>query len=186
MKNKSFTLIEVLVVISIIVILTGIVFAGYRSGQKQLALQRSANKLAQDIRRVQEMAMAAEELPSGEVPYGGYGVYLENDDNSYIIYADNNGDRGRGSGDTDIETIYLEEGVSVSDLLVSHVGSWGSKTIIAINFIPPDPEVSLQFFLPLPIGWFPGDGARIVLALESDPSKTKTITVNKVGLIEID
>ena len=57
-KGEGFTLIEFLVVISIMTILALIVVPNYQRMHRQFALQRSASKIAQDIRGVQEMAIA--------------------------------------------------------------------------------------------------------------------------------
>ncbi|MDO8669067.1 MAG: type II secretion system protein, partial [Candidatus Buchananbacteria bacterium] len=59
--KKGFTLIELLVVVAVITALTAVVLPSFRSGDNQLALQRSASKLAQDLRRVQGMAVSAQE-----------------------------------------------------------------------------------------------------------------------------
>jgi len=93
-ENKGFTLVELAVVIFIILLLTAVTLPNYRSGEKRLALQRSANKLAQDIRRVQGMAMSAEEF-HGIVPEGGYGIRVRDKHGSppiytYFLYADCN------------------------------------------------------------------------------------------------
>jgi len=165
----GFTLIEVLVIIAIIVILSGVVFINYRSSEKTLALQRAANKLAQDIRRVQEMAIAAQVCCGGTVPPGGYGIYLGNvNDTSYILYADkNNSGDYSPAGNERIETINLEQGVKISLL---------NPSSPSINFKPPDPTITLTG----------GGPVEITLVLESDTSKTKKITVNKAGLVEIE
>jgi len=179
MKNKGFTLIELLVVISIIVILTGIVFAGYRTGQQQLALQRAANKLAQDIRRTGGMALAAEKIPGGEIPPGGYGIYFGAvNDTYYKLYGDTSPDPPNekyNSGDQEIETINMEQGIKISQLISQLIPT----SSLSINFKPPDPAIMLA-----------GDSGigevTITICLISDTSKTKTVTVNKAGLIEID
>jgi Tfp pilus assembly protein FimT len=180
MKNKSFALIELLVVISIIVILTGIVFAGYRTGQQQLALQRAANQLAQDIRRAQGLALAAENF-HGAVPSGGYGIYFSGTGiTSYILFADCDNDKTYDTANTcpdcsvapcnsnqfpeQLETIELEKDVSISAL---------SSSPLQIAFTPPDPTVTITLSAP----------GQITLSLSG---QTKTITVNKAGLIEID
>jgi len=78
--NKSFTIIESLVVMFIIVLLSLIILPNYYSTKQQLAFQRSAFKLAQDIRVVQEMAMSTQEYSAclGTAGYKyGYGIYLK-------------------------------------------------------------------------------------------------------------
>lgn len=186
MRNSGFTLVEILVVISIIIIMSGIVFVGYREGERQLILQRAANKLAQDIRRVEEMAMSAKECQpcGGGVPVGGYGVYFDKSNpSSYIIYADTQPPQGNEfytPGDNVVETLQLESGV-----FIQNINTTPEK--VGINFKPPDPAIMIKF----PNGGGNGQeitalDAIITLALTADPSKTKTIKVNKVGRIDID
>ena len=94
LKWNGFTLVELLVIVFIIMLMSGIIFANYRQSGQRLALQRSANKLAQDIRRVQEMATSVKEF-QGVIPEGGYGIRFRDEGGSppiytYIIYADCN------------------------------------------------------------------------------------------------
>jgi len=179
MKKNGFTIMELLVVISIIAILSGIVLIDYRSSQQALALQRATNKLAQDIRRVQEMAMSAREF-QGTVP-DGYGAFLDIGWNTkkYRLYADTNGDNEFFNPPDDIvETIDLENGIIIKEICLSSVCTYFS---VSINFKPPDPAVNIKFDTGPS-----GPEAIITLALETDLSKTKTISVNAVGRIEID
>lgn len=181
----GFTLIELLVVTSVIVILSGIILVNYRTGQRQFALQRSAYKLAQDIRRAQEMAMSARECspppsscPSGSgVPAGGYGFYIKKTEvNSYKIYADSGDSPGaeKYTSGEEIETIYLEKGVYIKDFNPLAAN-------FSINFKPPDPTIKIK-----KADENGSDEVKITIALEADSSKTKTITVNTAGLIEVE
>lgn len=169
--KKGFTLIELLVVSSIIIFFSLIIIANYRTGEEGFRLQRAAYKLAQDIRRAEEMAMSTREF-GYKTPKGGYGIYLNtSNSNSYILYADENGNEryDSASSDFEVEKIYLEKGVFINSL--SPGGS------ISINFKPPQPQVKINGNL--------SGTASITLALESDSAKTKTIEVNSVGLIEV-
>lgn len=173
-QELSFTLVEILVSLFIIVLLVGIVFANYRQGGQQFALQRSANKLAQDIRRTQQMAMGASEY-QGSVP-ARYGVELTTTNpDYYILFADNN-DNGTyqpsPNPDVEVETIPLEEGVKIDGLFTisPQTGLW-------ITFKSPDPITEIRD---------PG-GPRSLgeIRLIGANNQTKTITVNSAGLIEI-
>lgn len=167
-SEKGATLLEMLVVMGIIAILTLIVVPNYRPGGSQLALQRSANKLSQDIRRAEEMAVSAKECGAcGGVPQG-YGIYLAAGDATYLLYADN-GNEKYGGGDVQIEIISLENGVRIKSI------STGSP--LSINFKPPDPAVKISN------GGGDPDNTTIILELQADTSKIKNVKVNKAGLI---
>lgn len=178
-KEKSFTIVELLVSIFVIIILLLMALANYRSGQEALTLERAAYKLAQDIRRAQEMAMAAEEF-GGQVPKGGYGVYLKKvppPQKSYLLFADLDDSPGHKSkydagSDGLVETIYFESGVKIKEFIGNHLN---------IVFIPPDPIVSFKDNNLIDLG----STITITICLEKNETKTKTITVNKAGLIDI-
>lgn len=188
MRNSGFTLVEILVVISIIILLSGIILVNYRTGARQFALQRSATKLASDIRRAQEMAVASEECQpcGGGVPAGGYGISIVKWSESYKLYADENNDKHyEFIHESYVEQIYYEKGVELKDIQLLDPNR--NLIEISINFTPPDPEINLQ-----------GDvgshteSKEVVITLCltdtdcSDPKNTKTITVNKAGRIDID
>ena len=173
-KNRGFTIIEFLIVISIIGIFSIITIPNYRSAQQQLALQRSASKLTQDIRRTQEMAMSTEELSTGDLP-PGYGIYLKQGDSDYLLYADINPAAGNEKydfgNDKIVETIDMEKGIEIKSI---------SPASMSINFKPPDPKVN--------ISGTEADGlaeAEITLGVKNT-SFEKKIKVNKAGLIYVE
>lgn len=118
-NEKSFSLIEILVVLAIIVILTAVVFANYGPGRRKLALNRSAYQMAQGLRIAQEMAMATERVScGGDAIATGFGVFIghnwgsgTNDSNSYVLFADCNGDNYINTGDIILDTVNLEKGI---------------------------------------------------------------------------
>lgn len=185
-SGAGFTLIELLIVIFIISLLSSVSFVYLRGGEKEFALSRSAQKLAQDLRKAQEWAMSAKEMtgPSGEkvTPAGGYGIYLKTLPNppyfEIIFFADCNDNKSFNLGKVcgtppnkfseKIEDLRLEPKVIISNLSPS--------SPLTITFKPPDPTVYIQG----------GDLAEITLSLEADPAKIKKIKVNKAGLIAIE
>jgi prepilin-type N-terminal cleavage/methylation domain-containing protein len=174
--KKGFTLTELLVVIFIISLLTSISFPFYRTAQKQYILKSAAQKLAQDIRRAQEMAISARICgPCGNKVPPGYGIYLQQGNTSYLIYADTNPAQGNeiyDGGDVIIETISFEGGVFIKNV---------NPSSLSINFQPPDPKIRIIGDSSPPL-----DEVSIVLSLSTDTSKTKTIKVNKAGLIYVE
>jgi type II secretory pathway pseudopilin PulG len=172
-QKNSFTMIELLVVASIIAVLTAIFFVNYRNSNQQFAVLRSANKLAQDIRRAGEMAMSASPCCGGIIP-PGYGVWLEQGNSYYIIYADTYPALGDGfytTSDTTIETVQMENGVTIEDV------STANKKV-GINFAPPSPTIKIRFLETNEI-----DTVTITL---SGGGTTKTVQVNDVGLVSVE
>jgi len=166
-KNKynkllaGFTVIELLVSISIILALTTLLFASYREGQKDFQLQKTAYKLAQDIMQVKEWAMNGKKLPDNSLPAGGYGIYIEESSSSYVLFA--------SSTENPIETIFLEKGINFSTT---------TPAPMTIVFMPPDPIVSVNNVT--------GSNANATITLFSSlNNKYRIITVNSRGLIEI-
>lgn len=167
--EKGFTLIELLTVLAIISILSSVSFAYYREGEKEFALLRSAHKLAQDIRRAQEMAMGARECCDGKIP-AGYGIHLKKNDDFYLLYADTNPPKGNENYDNDeeIEKIFFEKGIYIKNLSPSNV---------SINFKPPEPKVKISG---------DADELEIVISLKDRPEKEKKIKVNRAGLVFVE
>ncbi len=165
----GFTLIELLIVMAIIVIISGVSLANWRGGEKQYALLRSANKLSQDLRRAEEMAMSAREF-QGQIPRGGYGVYFKDQEKDhYILFADLNGNQHYDSGlDGLIEDVKIEKDIQISQL---------SASPLTIVFTPPDPTVTIKP---------DASTAAITLAIGTNLTKTRIIRVNKAGLVYIE
>lgn len=190
--KRGVTLVELLIVLIIIIVLAAIIFPGYQSARLQLALLREANRIAQNIRKAQEMAMGTKEketdiLGSTEIPKGGYGIYFEKGEGitSYSIYADKNGNEYyRGTeGDEIMETIDLEKVVYIKEF----VSDSENPNKISINFRPPDPRVKIEDTVtPGAAGAGGYNNITITIALRAAPGKTKNITVNKVGLITVE
>jgi len=181
--KKGFTLVELLIVFVVIAILSSILVANFSEIRQQLALKRAAHKLAQDIRWAQEMATSSAEFkesencdPSFYTAYG-YGIYIDfkDDKKKYILYADINGDENYSSADCKIKTISIEE----KGIVIEKIKNTEPNDKVAINFKPPNPNINIKWLLS------GQNEVEIVLALEQDLSKTKSILVNNAGLIEI-
>ena len=178
--KKGFTLIELLVIIAITALMSALVIPNLRFGAEQFAVQNSAHKLAQDLRRVVEMSMSSSEF-NGIIPQGGYGIYFEINANFYTLFADCSNDRQYDSFGTQCngvsekisEQSFLNEKIIISELFYGI-----SRDVLNIVFVPPDPTIYIE----------PGDGSMAKIFI-TDPSiqvSEKIITVNKAGLISIE
>ncbi|MDP1628981.1 MAG: prepilin-type N-terminal cleavage/methylation domain-containing protein [bacterium] len=172
MKNKGFTLIELVVTVIIIALLTAALLVMSRTGGAEAALFRSAQRLALDISRQRSNALSAKEF-SGEVPCG-YGINFNlGSPGSYIIFADRASDpacatedhRYTGPGEM-IQEVFLEHGVVITSPL--------NNTDIV--FKSPEPQVFFN----------PGPGAAEIILGSSKTSVTKRVIVTLAGQIYIE
>ncbi len=179
-KQSGMSIIEILIVTTIIVILSTAVLINWKTGEKKLALQRASHQVSQDIRQAQEAAMNFKSLigPTGEdvLPIGGYGVYFDvSNPLQYVYFADCDGDKqftdtGTPCGTVPnqfaevISTISLEPGIGIDSI---------SASPLHITFRAPDPTTYLCC---------PTSTSAFVTIINEDLS-TIIITVNQAGLI---
>lgn len=179
LKNKSdaaFTLLEMMVVIGIVVFISALSFTSYKEGQNQYALQLSAQKLAADLRRAQNMALSTVATNGGQVSGGGYGIYLNKspeNKSAYIFFADTDSPKVYSNSDTTIERVELKKGVEINTISLDG----NNANYSYIIFTPPDPEVTIG----------PGSSTElsIKVSLTKDSTRSKTVTINKFGKIDI-
>lgn len=108
---KAFTLIESLIVIGIIFILLLIGVLNWSKIKKELALYRSSHKLAQDLRRIESLAMAGRCNPC-------VALFDLSQKESYFIEG---------------KRIFLEEGVEIESIF--------PESFLKISFYPPLPKI---------------------------------------------
>ncbi len=184
LRNKGFTIVEVLVVATIIIIFSLILISNFPQFRVQFSLSRAAYKFGQDIRKTQADALASKPYRDEngvQQPIEGYGLYVGLDDpgqKKYILYADAPpGNQRYGAEDYVLETVDIslnEPGVIMQDI----INSIGNS--VSINFIPPNPTTN--------IGGASGqqtDRVDIIFAEENDPLKTKTVSIYSTGLVEV-
>ncbi len=91
---RGFTIIELIVVAAIIAILAAGAAYSFRQSERPVDLERVANKVVNDLRDMQNRALAGERCAmagcNNNVPYGGYGVQFRSDlvDVWYTTFAD--------------------------------------------------------------------------------------------------
>ena len=169
-QSRGFTLPELLVVIAIISLLTALTLPNWRSGQQSLVLERSAFKLAQDIRKTQEMALRAEAFTCNVGSITGYGMAFDmSSPERYTIFADCDGDNTYGLGDSEVEILEFEGSTVISSLVPGPQAS--------VVFVPPTPQIWLK----------PGSPQEIQIQLSPTAGGiSRWVTITKKGIIDIE
>jgi len=146
-SGAGFTLIEMLVVTGIIVIMTAFVSINWRSAGESLALDRSAHKVARDMRAAVELTLSSR-IFTGCPSFSGYGIHMNFSIRTcYLIYAECNGNTtyqgkecdgsGGGGPDKQIEIFELEKGVQIQSI--------DPSPKFDAFFTPPDPSIKRTF-----------------------------------------
>ncbi len=168
--DKSFTLIEMVVVIAITGIISGLVLANMRAGGQIRDLNSDAEKLAGIIKQAQMMALSGKQINSSRPP-GGYGVYLTAD--SYKLFADdydNDGEHQYDDGDdTVIQTFNFTEHVKASDFNYYFTIFFPPKGLVYVGTTNPGVELS---------------GTDLII-LKHDSNRYVYIEVNAQGQVDV-
>lgn len=179
-RATGFTIIEGLVVLSVIAIVASLVLANLRFGQKKTVLDNEVLRVTQLIRRAKTSALGSVTF-QGEVPQGGYGVSVDTDraNNVAILFADrNNNQRFNGAYDRCsqecVERLVLSSGVAIA--------STAPAASLDITFLPPN----LSTIIRAGGGVRDEAEARITLSFSVDPDLRSTIVVRNSGEISVE
>jgi prepilin-type N-terminal cleavage/methylation domain-containing protein len=187
-KNQGYTLIELIVSISILTMITGLFLADYKSSNQKAMLNTAADQLASDIRLMQSYALGAKKTGSGTVPAGGWCINVFSPKDRYILFADNNGNGDYdGAGEKYKEIILpVQLEIKTGGFVISlPAGGTTSRNRIDVCYQPPDPKVSI-------VGTT-GGGPRIstgiasaVIIRDKKIGQEKKLLFNSFGLIDVE
>lgn len=131
LNNFGFTLMELLVTITIISIMSMVYLVNYRATNQRIVLDQAASGLSADMRLAQNMAMNVRKF-NGVIPAGGYGIKIGSlPATSYIVFADTDANKGYSDSTEKFSERFLTSGVSITD--ISFSGN--------IDFEPPLPTI---------------------------------------------
>lgn len=193
--SRGFTLIEMLISLSIFAVITAFVTANYRAGRQGDELRIGSNLVATAIRRAQTAATAGQTVmfcrggardlktcPSGrdaecgggvcvtEVP-NGWGLHfsaVSPDDKKMVLYADINGNRQYDAGEA-VRTDSVSGGPFVSVVAVTPAAG----SILDVIFEPPAPLV-----------YFNGSAAAATASIvlrHTATGRQKTVSINRIS-----
>ena len=182
-KKSGFSLVELIVSLSVITLLTGLFLANYHNANRRTDLTMTAQALVTDIRYAQANALGLIKY-DGAVPAGGWGVYFSaggmgnSNNTSYVIFADENDDRlyqvGEGQENLGGRLVDLPPNIVIDRIMV---GSSQSARA-TVTFLPPDPLTRIR--------GSSGTSTFLEIRLrENLNDTTKTVRVNFLGLVEV-
>lgn len=180
--KEGFTLIEMIVSISMVVIVAALFIANYRSANKRTDLIMAAQSLVADLHLAQNNTLGL--VKYGDiVPAGGWGINFDIAKNIYTLFADLNAPETTGYLDYDVGEGEINYGARITQLPagieISNLKTDSSPAASQVNvtFLPPDPQTNIY------------DGTATSSALEIEfkelrNNSVKTVKVNFLGLVE--
>lgn len=146
--NKAFSLVELIVSISIISLILSVVLYNYGSFNDKLALSATSQELAVAVRQAQAYGINVKEssVSSGQFNYP-YGIYFSTQTpTSYVIYVDVNSNNVYDSGGGElVETVSLRNGVTINNICDSGNCPASGVARMSINFLRPNPDARIYF-----------------------------------------
>ncbi len=206
--NHGFTLVELMVVISIFLIMVGVMLFDYGSFRSNVSLQNLSDDIALAIRKTQGFAIGVHGLGTGNdfKNSNGYGIHFLTDNynsadplagskKSFLIFYDLDDDdeydsgSGINCGESGSECVELFN-IKTSDIIKSIEVFIGSGSIkLSTSFI------DIIFKRPNPKAYFCTNGVcdknitRINITIsngqEGDKEKTRTISIQNTGQISV-
>lgn len=197
-QNKAgFTLLEMVTSMALIVVITTVFIANYRSSNKRTDLTMTAQKMVADIHAAQNNTLGLVKY-GDEVPAGGWGVNFDMaQPDRYMVFADLDrpastepgqiwpADAGymRYDGSTEGLESLGARAVALPDGISLHAMTIGSTNVsqtgqVNVSFLPPDPKTNISN----------GAATSTVMTVtlkEAREGAMKTIKVNFLGLVEV-
>lgn len=172
-QKSSFSTIELIVSMSIIVILGGIFLLNYRSHTGKVELNNAANTVAQEIRKAQDLAMAQTANPGTSQASINFAVKFSKDNNYVELFADKD-----EPTEANIEDRFFSPSIKISNIdpVVSGENSgWVSfyRENLSTKINNSSSVTSLEIEL------------CIKSESECTEENTKTVIVNKKGMVDI-
>jgi len=170
-KKKGFTIIEMMVTLSIVTLLAVMVLAYSRQSERVTNLIRDSDKMVYELRRAQNLAMLTLQRSSSQA-ICGWGIYINKEvlpQTQYILFSDfcNTGTQGQYDSGEEFEIVNLLKGVEIIE-----------TNIFSVAFVPPEPQT--KFYPNL----IEGENANIKMCLETKPDVCYTIYVSSAGQIK--
>lgn len=182
--QRGFTLIELIVVVGILVVISGIILTNYNKFGGQILLRNLAYDIALSIREAQVYGISARSFLDAQFA-AGHGVYFDigTTNGTFYLYTDVNNDNFMTSiGDEMTETITIGRGYTIDRICIpSGASEVCNITELDILFKRPEPDAIIR--ASTGVGFTQYDRARVVVV--SPQNKKLSVLVETTGQISV-
>lgn len=144
-ENCGFTLVELVVTISIFVIISTLVFANYPKFRSQLSLKKTSQEIALAVREAQVYSLSVREYNE---TFPGYGVHFDaSKPDTVLLFADTNNNNSYDEGDGTVKEYKIRISETISNLCGDQEKSPpGSCDLLQLDavYLRPNPLITLK------------------------------------------
>jgi prepilin-type N-terminal cleavage/methylation domain-containing protein len=142
--QSGFTLVEMLAVIGIIMLVSGVVLANNNKWGGQVSLQNLAYDIALSIREAQVFGISVQRFQNEDLFLKGYGMYFSTaSPDVYVLFGERVNENGiLDTGET-VQSTTLQSGYTIAHLFVTKDGvetATGTVRALNITFRRPEPD----------------------------------------------
>ena len=173
-RKRGFSMIELLVTISILIVVSGLVFFNQSRFHSNILIENLAYEISLTIRQAQSYGLQTKESEGGFS--AGYGVRFDVTENDkFIFYADKDGNHIYDTNDVIVDELKMTNKNKINKLCASANCSEGEVDMLNIAFIRPDPDAYINTNKEI--------GEIYIISARGEQEK---ITVNEIGQISIE
>ena len=178
-QKKAFTILEVLVTLSIITVILTLSMVSYKRANSRNAIVFAAYQVAGDTRLAESYAASARQY-STQPRWNVWGAHFTAGSNQYRIFVDKNFNGFYDAADAIWRTVKLPSGVSVKTLRYKKAGSIAGVSELSAVYFPPSPTSSLAYDATT------NQFEEAYITLEDNINLSiKEVTLNFFGLIDV-
>lgn len=120
MKQRGFSLIELMVAVGIMTLINIMIFASYPEFSQKMALKRTSEEIALIVRQAQAYALGIKKSVSGGDDYFGFGIHFgtsEDDKKTLILFTDSDSGKDYDTGEL-FQEFKIDTGDYISELWI--------------------------------------------------------------------
>lgn len=180
-SSEGFTLAELLVVIAVLSILSASFIISFRSSGNELALERSARRVAEVVDQARSLSLSGAQH-EGVTVSGGFGLFVQEGTDEMYLFADCNGDgeyQENGAASSCpasaselVEVVQLERNIVFEDITPCSSGA----CTLTVLFVPPYADASFSPAL---------TGTEATFTLSEPSGATTNVGINSLGVATI-
>ncbi len=180
-KRKGFTLIELMVSVSIFAMMTALLVTKYGNFNQSVLLTNLAYDIALTIRTAQTYGLSVQgnKVTGSPITFqNAYGVYFTTDsgqDQKVIFFADRNND-GKYSSDESISTYYIKRGAKISNICAD---TQCGALYASVTFLRPSPDAKICILTSCDLPY-------LKIVVQATDGGTRNIIIRKTGQVSVE